>query len=62
MTDFGKVVKTTLINRDKPMKWLVEQVKTKTELYFDAAYLTKILNGKCENPKITAAIKEILNI
>lgn len=62
MTDFGKVVKTTLINREKTLNWLVEQVREKTGLYFDRSYYSKIVNGKYDNPKITAAIKEILNI
>ncbi len=63
MTDFGKVIKIALVNRGEKQAWLVDQVKEKTGLYFDASYLTKIINGKINAaPQIIAAIKEILNI
>lgn len=63
MSDFGKVIKTALISREKTLNWLFEQVREKTGLYFDRSYYSKMVNGKCKtNPQITAAIKEILNI
>ena len=62
MTDFGKVVKTALINRDKTLNWLIEQVKIETGLFFDRSYYSKIVNGKLNNEKIKAAIKKILCI
>lgn len=63
MTDFGKSIKIALINLGEKQSWLVDRVKEKSGLYFDASYLTKIINGKINSsPQIVAAIKEILNI
>ena len=62
MTDFGKTVKIRLIEIGKPQKWLVDEVKTRTNLYFDDSYLHRITHGKYENPKIVEAIKQILDI
>ena len=61
-TDFGLCVKTELLRQGKSQKWLEEQVREKTGLFFDSSYLAKIYNGERNAPKIRAAICEILNI
>ena len=61
-TAFGKAIKTRLIDMDKKQSWLIEQVKERTGLYFDDAYLWKITRGKLKTPSIVTAIQEILDI
>lgn len=61
-TAFGKAIKKRLIDLDRPQKWLIEQVRDKTGLYFDDSYLHKIVTGKLTTPRIVAAITEILGI
>ena len=60
MTDFGKKIKKTLIERDVNQKWLIEEVARRTGLYFDRSYFCKIVSGENRNPKIIDAINEIL--
>lgn len=62
LTDFGKMVKIRLIEIGKPQKWLIDEVKKRTNLYFDDSYLHRISTGKYENPKIIEAIKTILEM
>lgn len=61
-TPFGKAIKKRLIDLDKPQKWLIEQVRENTGLYFDDSYLHKIVTGKLATPRIVDAITEILGI
>lgn len=62
MTDFGRIVKTTLIYRGKSQRWLAEQIREKTGMFCDDQYISKILLGKVKNEKYENAIKEILEI
>lgn len=62
LTALGKEIKIRLIELGKPQRWLIEEVKSKTGLYFDDSYLRKINIGTNSNPKIVSAIKEILSI
>lgn len=59
---FGKSVKIRLIEIERSQEWLIEQVKEKTGLFFDSFYLWRILSGASTNPKIMAAIREILDL
>ena len=61
-TDFGKTVKIKLVELDKTQEWLIGEVKEKTGLYFDSAYMWKVLSGALSPPKIVQAICEILDI
>jgi len=61
-TDWGKAVKKRLIDLDKNNKWLVDEVKTRTGLYFDDAYLSRVLNGVNNSAKIIGAIEEALEM
>lgn len=61
-TNFGKTIKKTLIDLDKNEVWLIEQVKSRTGLYFDNSYLYKIKTGQHSTPSIVGAICEILQI
>lgn len=62
ISEYGKAIKMRLVELGMDQNWLIEQVRSKTGLYFDSSYLHKILCGK-EKPKtITAAIDEILSI
>lgn len=62
MSEYRKIVKKALIDQEKSQNWLVEEVAKKTGLYFDTAYLSRILNGKNKNAKIIEAINDILGI
>lgn len=62
VTPFGREIKHRLIDLDKQQAWLIEQVKERTGLYFDNSYMNKILTGQLATPKITAAIREILDL
>lgn len=61
-TEFGVAIRKRLIDEDRTMTWLIEQVREKTGLYFDSSYLWKIEHGVCATPSIVAAIKEILEM
>lgn len=61
-TAFGKEIKKRLVDKDKTQTWLVEQVKEKTNLFFDSSYLHKILVGELATPKVVQAIREVLDI
>lgn len=60
--NFGKEVKKKLVDIDQTQKWLMDQISKKTGLYMDGFYLYKILTGQSANPKIVAAIREILDL
>ena len=62
VTDYEKAVKHKLIDIGKTQAWLILQIKTRTALYIDSAYLHKILSGDRNAPKIKAIINEVLNI
>ena len=62
MTEFGINIRIALLKLGKTRKWLVEQVKEKTDLFFDDAYLWRIEHGQRKPEKIVTAIKEILEI
>lgn len=62
-TRFGLAVKTKLL--DHPIRTqarLAEEVSKKTEMFVDDAYLSKILTGQRNAPKIVQAIRDILEI
>lgn len=62
-TDFGLAVKTKLlISEIKTQANLAKEVSNKTGMFVDDAYLSKILTGQRNAPKIVKAISEILNI
>lgn len=62
MTEYSKQIKKRLIDIDKSQKWLVDEVQKETGLFFDGAYLSKIVNGNRNAPKIVAAINKVLEI
>lgn len=62
-TTFGLAVKTKLLGPPvRTQTWLAEEVRTATGLYVDDAYISKILTGQRNAPKITQAIREILDL
>jgi len=60
--DFAKKIKKKLIDVEKNQTWLVEKIRDKTGLYCDSSYLSMILNGKKNSPRIKSTICEILEI
>lgn len=62
ISTYGKAVKIKLIEDGMSQKELIARVAQDTGLYFDDSYLTKILNGKNNNPKIRNSINKILGI
>ena len=62
LSEFGKEIGKKLIDLDKPQLWLIDEVRSKTGLYFDDSYLYKIKTGQLATPKIVQAICEILDL
>jgi hypothetical protein len=62
LVPIGRAIKKRLIDLDKNQLWLVGQVKQATGLYFDSAYLQKIMTGTLKTPGVVSAIREILDI
>ena len=62
LTAYGKAIKHRLIDMDRTQKWLQDAVTEKTGLYMDRSYMSKILTGQLETPKIVSAINEILGL
>lgn len=62
-TGFGLAVKTKLLGPPtRTQAWLVDEVRAATGLYVDDAYISKILTGQRNAPKIVRAIREILEM
>lgn len=62
-TRFGLAVKTKLLGPPtRTQAWLADKVKMATGLYVDDAYISKILTGQRNAPKIVQAIREILEL
>lgn len=62
MSSFGKEVRVKLLEIERTNKWLAEEVNKKTGLFCDSAYLSKVLKGDRNPPRIIEAIQEILNM
>lgn len=62
LTSFGVAIKTKLIERGETQNWLIQQLQEKTGQYIDVSLMYKITVGSNSNPKLTNAIKEILQI
>ena len=62
LTEYGKNVKKRLIDVGQSQEWLAGQVREKTGLFCDTAYLYKILAGERNPPSIVNAINEILGL
>lgn len=62
-TGFGLEVKTKLLGPpNRTQTWLAEQVSAATGMYVDSAYISRILTGQRNAPKVVKAIREILDI
>ncbi len=62
LTDFEVEVKMRLLQMNKNLAWLVEQVHDRTGYSFDNSYLWKILKGDRKGKKIVMIIREILDL
>ena len=61
LTEYGKKVKTELININKNQEWLISEMKHKLpNAYIDSSILNKILKGQIKNSKLVPIINEIL--
>lgn len=61
-TEFGLCVKKRLLDLGMTQKELEQIVSEHTGLFVDAGYMYKILSGQREAPKISEAIKDVLDI
>lgn len=59
---FGKKIDHRLVALGQSKKWLIEEVRTRTGLYFDRSYLRKIEIGELSTPKIVQAICDVLGL
>lgn len=63
ITDFGIEVKTRLLKHPlRTQEALAEEVSARTGLSIDGAYISNIIAGRRNAPKVVQAIREILNI
>ena len=62
LTDFGVKVKKALIDKGKSQKWLIEEVRENTKLFFDSGYLQRMMTGRSTSARIKNTICEILEI
>lgn len=60
--NYGRDVKKRLIDRGMTQKELMAKVTEMTGLKMDSGYMSKILSGERNPPKIIHAINEILEI
>lgn len=60
LTEYGKFVKKSLIEKDKSQEWLINEVAKKTGMYVDSSVLNKILTGRTNSENLISAINEIL--
>lgn len=61
-TEFGRNVKKALIDAKQTQAWLSKEVSERTGLVVDDAYMSNILAGRRDSPKIVRAIREILGL
>ena len=61
-TEFGLCVKKRLLDLGMTQKELEQIVSERTGLFVDAGYMYKILSGQREAPKISEAIRDVLQI
>lgn len=62
-TEFGIAVKRKLLGPPaKTQAWLAKEVSSKTGLFVDDAYISKVLTGQRSAPRIVRAIREILDL
>ncbi|MCI5563836.1 MAG: XRE family transcriptional regulator [Intestinimonas massiliensis] len=61
-TEFGRNVKKALIDAKQTQAWLSKEVSERTGLVVDDAYMSNILAGRRDSPKIVRAIREILSL
>lgn len=62
LSDYGLAIKMRLLELGKSQEWLIEQVESRTGLYFDSGYMHKVLCGTAKSENILTAINEILGI
>lgn len=62
-TNFGLAVKTKLLGPPaRTQSWLAKEVNRRTGLYVDDAYMSNILKGQRNAPRVVEAICEILDL
>lgn len=59
---FGKEVLNRLMDKGMTQSDLIAQVKSDTGLYIDSSYMSRIIYGQRNAPKIVSAICKILEI
>ena len=62
VNDYKRRVLHALIDRGVPQTWLCREIAARTGLFIDGSYLSKVLSGRRESPKIRAAIRDILGV
>ena len=62
ISDYGLKIKMRLLELGKTQNWLIDEVATRTGLYFDSGYMHKILTGSEKSEKVLSAINEILDL
>ena len=60
-TDFGLSVKIELLRRGMKQDDLIEEIK-KRGMFCDSGYLSKVFRGERNAPKVTDAIRDILDL
>ena len=60
--DFKKAVKHRLIDMDKTIAWLCDEVTARTGRYCDRSTILRCTNGTTKRSPIIKAIREILDL
>ena len=60
--EFKKKVKHWLVDEDKSVSWLCNEITNRTGKFCNSSYLSKILNGERIGRNITDAIEQITGI
>lgn len=61
-SDFEYEVKNKLLKLKKNQAWLIDEVKKRHDCFLDSAYMSRILSGERQAPKIRKVICEVLDI
>lgn len=61
-TPFGKEVKKALIDLERTGAWLAAQIRERTGLHCDDAYLSNILSGRIRNDRVELEIRRVLDL
>ena len=61
-TEYGQQVQMKLIEMRKSQSWLIDEIKSRTDMYIDGSILFKVLTGRVKSQRITDAIRDAIGV